>query len=178
MSLDWKMTPKDFPKQLIWRPVKNEPLNLEDTEQDCRVQPELECLIFSTMGIQHDLTGEMTDDKLKEICRRIDLLKGIGALPSYYASNDNPKRFQKIYPSIESVIRYWGLWTNVTHLSKSKWTTYLTKVSEVRDYSFESMKKDAETAIKEHPLLTEGERLLLQWKAEPPTDLTTPQSDC
>lgn len=175
MSLDWKMTPKDFPKELIWRPVKSEPLNLADENQEVRVQPELECLIFSTMGIQYNLTGEMTDEALKEICRRIDLLKGIGALPSYYASNDNPKRFQKIYPSIESVIRYWGLHTNVSHLSKSKWNTYLSKVSDIRDYRFESMKKDALTAIKEYPLLTEGDRLLQQWKAETPTDLTTPQ---
>ena len=173
MSLNWKM-PDSFNKKLIWRTLKGEPLNLDDKEQEVNVQPELECLIFATMGIQHNLQGEMTDEVLIEISRRIDLLKGIGAMPSYYVSNDEPKQFKKIYPCVESVIRYWGLHTNVSHLTATKWNKYLIRVSQADKYSFKYEKEEALKAIQEYPELTEGDRILQQWKAEAKAELTTP----
>ena len=59
MSLDWKL-PKDFNLNLVWK---------DETKDE--VKAELYCLIFGTMTICHDLTGEMTDDKLKEIYKEI-----------------------------------------------------------------------------------------------------------
>jgi hypothetical protein len=167
MSLDWRIKDEAFPQKLIWR--TNEVTKEED------VQPELHCLIFGTMTLQHSLQGEMTDDVLKEISRRLTLLNAIGAMPTYYCSTDEgKKRHKKIEISIETIIRYWGLYTNVSHLSASKWNAYFMRVSKVNEYEFKYDKEEALKAIKEYPELTEGERVLLQWKAENEAELTTP----
>jgi len=170
MSLNWKM-PDSFNKKLIWRTLKGEPLNLDDKEQEVNVQPELECLIFGTMTIQHDLNGEMNDDALKEISRRIELLNGVNALPTY-SIWDKGNQQQKIKISLETIIRYWGLWTNVTHLSRAKWDKFLLRITKPNDYEFTFEKEQALKTIKEYPDLTEGERILGEWDAK--AKLTTP----
>ena len=150
MSLDWKL-PKDFNLNLVWK---------DETKDE--VKAELYCLIFGTMTICHDLTGEMTDDKLKEISRRIKLLNQTGCLMSYSVSHNND--YEKVSLSLESVIRYWGLWTNVSHKKPKEWDKMFIKMNSIDEYVFKSEKEKALEVIKDYPDLIEGERILKLWK--------------
>jgi hypothetical protein len=68
--------------------------------------------------LQHDLTGEMTDDKLIECARRIALIDLFHTSPTIWEGK-TPYRIQ-----LNDVITYWGLSTNVSHLTRTKWDAY------------------------------------------------------
>jgi hypothetical protein len=116
--------PNEFFKNhehLMWRKIN---------ENENNVQCELQCLIFSTMCIQHDMDGEMTDEKLTEINRRLTLLKAFDALMTWTVSDDEYGVFERYSTNLESVVRYWGLETNVSHKSKTEWDKYFKKIME------------------------------------------------
>jgi hypothetical protein len=170
MSLNWKM-PEDFlnnKKHLMYKDIKE--------DGSCSMQVELECLIFSTMHIQHNLTGEMTEDVLIEIERRLNLLKGIGCLMSY--SLYDGENHRTVYTNLESVIRYWGLDTNVSHLSRTAWNKRFIKMSEIRPYEFKYTVQEAKENIAKFDI-TQADRIyqeMLDAKAKakaldtPPTE--------
>lgn len=171
MSLNWEMPKKFFEekKHLMYTP--------EDEKGECDVQVEFQCLIFSTMLIQHNLTGEMTDEKLREIHRRLSLLGGIGSLMSWTVWDDEIQEKQNV--CLETVIRYWGLTTNVSHLTPSQWDKYFKRISVLRDsewkWELEQAKKGASDTTK-----TQAQRMLDSLKAKNAKkrgDLTTPPTD-
>ena len=168
MSLNWQM-PKEFHE-------KHKNLMYTDIQEDgsCKVQVELECLIFSTMTIQHNLTGEMTDEKLLEIQRRLELLKGQEMLMSWTVWDGNVRESQSV--NLETVIRYWGLDTNVSHLNEKKWNAYFLRVSKPREYDFKYVLGDAKEKAKD-TTITQADRMLALLKAKnavEATELTTP----
>jgi len=164
--------PKQFfetKKHLMYTP--------DDEKGECNVQVEFQCLIFSTMLIQHNLTGEMTEDKLKEIHRRLMLLDGIGSLMSWTVWDDDITSKQSV--CLETVIRYWGLSTNVSHLSASQWDKYFKRISVPRDsewaYELKKAKENASDTTR-----TQAQRMLDSLKAknaEKKADLTPPPTD-
>ena len=169
MSLNWKM-PDEFhknKKHLMYKNIK------DDDSAD--VQVEFECLIFSTMHIQHNLTGEMTEEVLIEIERRLNLLKGIGCLMSYSLFDGTNHR--TIHTNLESVIRYWGLDTNVSHLSRTAWNKRFIKMSEIRPYEFKYTVQEAKDNIAKFDV-TQADRIMaemMEAKAKAETaELDTP----
>jgi len=139
MSLDWKM-PKEF-----FETKKHLMYNKEDAKGNARLQIELECLIFTTMHLQHNLDGEMTDEALMEIERRLNLLQGIGCLMAWYYGREDLR--DKTYVNLETVIRYWGLWTNVSPLKKTEWNKRFLKMSEPRPYDFKYVLQEAKAKV-------------------------------
>lgn len=89
--------------------------------------PRAEVFVWYQMLLQHDLTGEMTDDKLIEIARRIALIDLHHTSPQLW-EGDTAYRVQ-----LNDVVTYWGLTTNVTHLTRTKWDAYYHKVFVVRN---------------------------------------------
>ncbi len=168
MSLNWQM-PKDFfetKKHLMYTP--------DDENGNCKVQVDLECLIFSTMTIQHNLTGDMTDKKLFEIQRRLELLKGQEMLMSWSVWSGDEKVSQSV--DLETVIRYWGLDTNVIHLNERKWNSYFLRVTKPREYDFKYVLDDAKDKAKDTSI-TQSSRTLALLKAKvekAKAELTTP----
>jgi len=168
MSLNWEM-PKEFHKNhknLMYCDIKE--------DGSCKTQVELECLIFSTMTIQHNLTGEMTDEKLMEIHRRLELLRGQEMLMSWTVW-DGKKR-DKQSTNLESVIRYWGLDTNVSHLNNRKWDAYFIRITKVREYDFKYVLDQAKEFAKD-TTITQADRMLALLKARnavEEAELTTP----
>jgi hypothetical protein len=168
MSLNWQM-PKEFHenhKNLMYTDIKE--------DGSCKVQVDLECLIFSTMTIQHNLTGEMTDKKLFEIQRRLDLLKGQEMLMSWTVWHNEERISQSV--DLETVIRYWGLDTNVIHLNERKWNSYFLRITKPREYDFKYVLDDAKEKAKDTSITQSSRTLaLLKAKAEKATaELTTP----
>lgn len=153
MSLNWEM-PDEFFKNyehLMWR--KHD----DDTSS---VQPELESFIWSTMLIQHDTDGEMTDEKLTEIYRRIELLNGNDSLPTWSVWDDEV--MDKPYRgtvNLETVIRYWGLQTNVPHKNAKEWDKYFLKISKPDQYTIKSVLDKAKEAATD-TTKTQPERIL------------------
>lgn len=84
----------------------------------CFWHPRAESFVYYQMILQHDLTGEMTNDKLIEIARRIALIDLFQTSPHIY-EGDERYRLQ-----LADVIAYWGLTTNVSHLTRTKWDAY------------------------------------------------------
>ncbi len=80
--------------------------------------PRAEVFVWYQMLLQHNLTGEMTDDKLIEIARRIALIDLFHTSPQIH-EGDTAYRIQ-----LNDVITYWGLTTNVTHLTRTRWDAY------------------------------------------------------
>jgi len=89
--------------------------------------PRAEVFIYYQMLLQHDLTGEMTDDKLIEIARRIALIDLFHVSPQLH-EGDDAYRVQ-----LADVIAYWGLSTNVSHLTRTKWDAYYQRCFIKRD---------------------------------------------
>ena len=154
--------PKEFfenQKHLMWRD------NDDDTSD---VQPELQCLIFGQMLIQHDTDGEMTDEKLVEIHRRLTLLTGTESLPTWSIWDDEvPELKDKIFrrpPNIETVIRYWGLSTNVSHKNAKEWDKYFIKVTQSRKSEVMYEVEEAKKKIASSPDKTQPERILQEMK--------------
>jgi len=141
MSLNWKM-PDDFNKKLIW-----------NDENDGELHTELHCLIFTSMHLLHNLTGEMTDDKLMEIDRRLRLLDGLDCILKWYCNEGEERVSGKV--NLETVIRYWGLDTNCGHYSASKWNTRLMKISKSSQWDIKYAKEGALKRIAENPDLTQ-----------------------
>jgi len=139
MSLDWKM-PKEF-----YETKKHLMYTKEDANGNSKMQVELECLIFTMLHLQHDIDGEMTDEALMEIERRLNLLQGIGCLMAWYYGREDLR--DKTYVNIETVIRYWGLWTNVSHLKKTEWNKRFLRMSEPRPYDFKYVLQEAKNKI-------------------------------
>lgn len=154
--------PKEFfenQKHLMWRD------NDDDTSD---VQPELQCLIFGQMLIQHDTDGEMTDEKLVEIHRRLTLLTGTESLPTWSIWDDEvPELKNKIFrrpPNIETVIRYWGLQTNVSHKKPKEWDKYFIKITQSRKSDVMYEVEEAKKKIASCPDKTQPERILQEMK--------------
>lgn len=170
MSLNWEM-PKEFfenHKNLMWRD------NEDDTSD---VQPELQCLIFGTMLIQHDMDGEMTDEKLVEIHRRLTLLAGTDSLPTWTLWSDEIPKLKGIFrrpPNIETVIRYWGLETNVSHKKAKEWDKYFIKITQSRKSDVMYEVEEAKKKIASCPDKTQPERMLQEMKEEHLKSLETP----
>jgi hypothetical protein len=89
--------------------------------------PRAEVFIYYQMLLQHDLTGEMTDDKLIEIARRIALIDLFHVSPQLH-EGDESYRVQ-----LADVIAYWGLSTNCSHLTRTKWDAYYNRCFLKRD---------------------------------------------
>jgi hypothetical protein len=95
--------------------------------------PRAEVFIYYQMLLQHDLTGEMTTDKLIEIARRIALIDLFHTSPQLW-EGDVSSRVQLAYRvQLADVIAYWGLSTNVSHLTRSKWDAYYQRCFIKRD---------------------------------------------
>lgn len=101
----------------------------------CYWHPRAEAFIYYQMLLQHDLTGEMTNEKLIEIARRMALIDLFSTSPHIHEGDDS-YRIQ-----LADVIAYWGLTTNVSHLTRTKWDAYFNKC-------FTSRKTDVERVIK------------------------------
>lgn len=136
MSLDWQMPEEFFKnyKHLMWK---------DNEDGTSKVQPELEALIWSTMLIQHDIHGLMTDEKLFEINRRIELLDSNESMPRWSVYHDSLTAPIRKCPNLETVIRYWGLETNVPHKTASQWDKYFLKISKKDTYYFKSQLEEA-----------------------------------
>lgn len=165
MSLDWNM-PKEF-----FETKKHLMYNKKDEQGNARLQIELECLIFTTMHLQHNLTGEMTDEALMEIERRLNLLQGIGCLMAWYYGREDLS--DKTYVNLETVIRYWGLNTNVSHLKKVEWNKRFLKMSEPRPYDFKYVLEEAKAKVAVADM-TQPERQFEEYKKEQSAKATEP----
>ena len=108
MSLNFKF-PDNIDKSLI-----------EFTKEDGSLHwhPRAQSLVFYMMMLQHDMDGDMTDSKLREIDRRIRLIDLHHQHPAYW-EGDNGYRIQ-----LADIVTYWGLTVNVCHLSAGRWNTY------------------------------------------------------
>lgn len=144
MSLNWKL-PEGFNKKLIWNDDNNGEMHTE-----------LHCLIFTCMHLLHNLTGEMTDEKLMEIDRRLRLLDGLDCVLKWHISDGDNRDYGKV--DLETVIRYWGLDTNCGHYSASKWNARLIKISKSSQWDIKYAKEDALKRIAENPDLTQPMR--------------------
>lgn len=93
---------------------------IEYTKDDGKLywHPRAESFVYYQMVLQHDLTGQMTDDKLIECARRIALIDLFHTSPHIY-EGEVAYRLQ-----LADVITYWGLTTNVSHLTRTKWDAY------------------------------------------------------
>jgi hypothetical protein len=100
---------------------------IEYTNKDGELHwlPRAQSFVYYQMGLQHDLTGEMTDDKLIEIARRIHLLD-LYHQGAHYWEREGDKTVGYRH-QLHDVITYWGLTTNVAHLSRTKWDAYYQK---------------------------------------------------
>jgi len=87
--------------------------------------PRAQSFVYYQMGLQHDLTGEMTNEKLIEIARRIQLLD-LYHQGAHYWERDGDKTVGYRH-QLNDVITYWGLTCNVTHLTRTKWDAYYQK---------------------------------------------------
>lgn len=87
--------------------------------------PRAQSFVYYQMGLQHNLTGEMTDEKLIEIARRIQLLDLYHQGAHYWENKDGKTVGYR--HQLNDVITYWGLTCNVTHLSRAKWDAYYQK---------------------------------------------------
>jgi hypothetical protein len=108
MSLDFKFH-KDTPKELY---------EYYRDDGKCYWHPRGESLVWFTMLLKHNLTGEMTDEKLIEIARRIALIDLYHTSPMYW-EGDKGYRIQ-----MADIVAYWGLWTNSGHETKRTWDAY------------------------------------------------------
>jgi hypothetical protein len=144
MSLNWKM-PEDFNKKLIWNDAN-----------DGEIHTELHCLIFTCMHLLHNIDGEMTDDKLCEIDRRLRLLVGLDCVMKWSVGDEGDYRMHTV--NLETVIRYWGLSTNCGHYSASKWNTRLMKISKSSQWDIKYAKEQALKNIAAFPDLTQPYR--------------------
>jgi hypothetical protein len=108
MSLNFKF-PDNIDKSLI-----------EYTRDDGSIHwhPRAQSLIFYMMMLQHNMDGPMTESKLREIDRRINLIDLHHQHPAYW-EDDNGYRIQ-----LADIVTYWGLTTNVCHLPAGRWNTY------------------------------------------------------
>lgn len=113
MSLNFKF-PDSIDRSLIEYSTKRD----GDEKPQLYWHPRAEVFIWYQMLLQHDLTGEMTDDKLIEIARRIALIDLFHTSPSIWEGK-TAYRIQ-----LNDVITYWGLSTNVSHLTRTKWDAY------------------------------------------------------
>lgn len=102
---------------------------IEYTRDDGKLywHPRAETFIYYQMLLQHDLTGPMTDDKLIECARRIALIDLFHVSPQIY-EGDVAYRIQ-----LADVIAYWGLSTNCSHLTRTKWDAYYNRCFLKRD---------------------------------------------
>jgi hypothetical protein len=108
MSLNFKF-PDNIDKSLI-----------EYTKEDGSLHwhPRAQSLVFYMMMLQHDMDGEMTDSKLREIDRRIRLIDLHHQHPAYWEG------MQSYRIQLSDIVTYWGLTVNVCHLSAGRWNTY------------------------------------------------------
>lgn len=113
MSLNFQF-PKDIDMTLI-----------EYTKPDGSLHwhPRAQTLVFYCMLLQHDMDGEMTDAKLTEISRRINLMDLHEKHDHYWDKDGNGYRIQ-----LADIVTYWGLTTNVTHLNRTRWDAYFKRV--------------------------------------------------
>ena len=115
MSLDFQFVPTIDRKLIEYR----------TNEGELHWLPRAEAFVWFQMGLQHNLTGEMTTKKLIEIDRRIRLLNLLNRYPKYWDADKNGYQIQ-----LHDVITYWGLTTNVPHLNKQKWNQYYLRMCE------------------------------------------------
>lgn len=108
MSLNFKF-PDNIDKSLI---------EYQQEDGSLHWHPRAQSLVFYMMMLQHDMTGEMTDAKLREIDRRINLIDLHHQHPAYWEGT-NGYRIQ-----LADIITYWGLTVNVCHLNAGRWNTY------------------------------------------------------
>lgn len=122
MSLDFQF-PESIDRSLIEYTTKR----AGDDKPQLYWHPRAEAFIYYQMVLQHDLTGEMTDDKLIECARRIALIDLFHTSPHLH-EGDDVYRLQ-----LADVITYWGLSTNVSHLTRTKWDAYFQRCFIKRD---------------------------------------------
>ena len=85
--------------------------------------PRAQSLVFYMMLLQHDMDGDMTDAKLTEISRRINLMDLHEKHDHYWDKDGNGYRIQ-----MADIVTYWGLETNVSHLNRTRWDAYYKRV--------------------------------------------------
>jgi hypothetical protein len=117
----------EFPKSIDRSLIEYTAQRAGDDKPQLYWHPRAEVFIYYQMLLQHDLTGEMTTDKLIEIARRIALIDLFHISPQLW-EGDVAYRVQ-----LADVIAYWGLSTNVSHLTRSKWDAYYQRCFIKRD---------------------------------------------
>lgn len=122
MSLNFK-----FPDSIDRSLIEYTTQRAGDDKPTLYWHPRAEVFIWYQMLLQHDLTGEMTDDKLIECARRIALIDLFHTSPQLH-EGDKSYRVQ-----LADVITYWGLSTNVSHLTRTKWDAYYQRCFIKRD---------------------------------------------
>ncbi len=87
--------------------------------------PRAQSFVFYQMGLQFDIDGEMTDEKLIECARRIALLDMMAHHAHYWEVVDGIQYGYR--HSLADVVTYWGLTTNVSHKTRTQWDAYFSK---------------------------------------------------
>lgn len=143
MPLNFKF-PETIDKSLIEYQAKRD----GDETPQTYWHPRAECLVYFTMLLKHRLDGDMTDKALAEIDRRIRLIDLHHTRPQYWEGK-NGYRIQ-----LADIVTYWGLDTNVEHLSAAQWNSYYNKCFRDRiDRTPTDMLRSIErTAITTRPL--------------------------
>ena len=81
--------------------------------------------VYYMMVLQHDIEGEMTNDKLIEIARRIAQIDMMSNFNHYWETVDGVTYGYRY--SLHDVVTYWGLTTNVSHKTRTQWDAYFNK---------------------------------------------------
>jgi hypothetical protein len=116
MPLNFKF-PETIDKALIEYQTKRD----GDETPQTYWHPRAESLVWFTMLLKHRLDGDMTNKALAEIDRRIRLIDLHHNQPAYWEGK-NGYRIQ-----LADIVTYWGLDTNVEHLSAAQWNSYYNK---------------------------------------------------
>ena len=138
MSLNFEF-PEGIDKSLI-----------EYTKEDGSLHwhPRAQSLVFYMMMLQHDMDGDMTDKKLREIDRRIRLID-LHHDHSAYWEGTVGYRIQ-----LADIVTYWGLTVNVCHLPAGKWDSYYKRcfTNRIDTTPTEELRNTTRTVYTDRPL--------------------------
>lgn len=107
--------------------IKKELIEYRQQDGSLHWLPRAQSFVFYQMMLQHDIDGKQDDKKFVEISRRIDLINHCLSRHAHWYTQTEEYQHQ-----MADVITYWGLTTNVTHLSKQKWNAWFDRAYERR----------------------------------------------
>ena len=102
--------------------IKKELIEYRQKDGSLHWLPRAQSFVFYQMLLQHDIDGEMTDKKMCEINRRIEIINASISKHSHWYSATEGFQHQ-----LNDVVVYWGLTTNVSHMSMVKWNAWFAK---------------------------------------------------